>query len=1118
MRKIIFLPLFLIAFVIISCKTDTETTPQKFTVIFNSDGGSKIESQAIEEGKIVQKPKDSIKDGYNFTGWFLGDALFNFSTPITSNITLTAKWTPINYTISFDKNGGSGDDMKNVSYCYDEEKALPLNTYLAPIGMQFIGWSIQKDSLSPTYLDKQKVKNLTTDNNSTIILYAIWAEKDKHSIIYENVLFAGEFINNSENPLSFYESKSIELKNIERKGYNFGGWFTDNDCSDSNKITGWSAGEKTENLILYAKWIPVLYKITYEGVENAINPNTITSYTINDEIVLQVAEKDDYNCIGWNNGIDIIQNIPRGTIGDIILTAQWKLKDYKITYILNNGENYKGNLATYTIETKVVLGNPKRTGYDFEGWFEDLNFSNSAITGWIGGEKHGDITLYAKWKIIPYKISFQTEYGTVPETIMIIPNTVITESQLPVLYSDEKKFSGWFDGDIKVIAESYIVTKDITLIAKWSDLKYTVSFNSNGGSFVSSDTVIRNNKAIKPDNPQKPATISKSYIFEGWFTSEDNGTTLSDSPFDFNNTKITADIILYAKWSEIPITYIITFNSNGGSKVLEQSVIGGDKVVEPNNPSKNATLSTEYTFLNWYTSLDNGNTLSNQPFDFDTVITENLTLYAKWTEIPITYSVTFYPNNGNETLSQKIRGGDKAELPTSINKPDTTTLRYKLEGWYESTDNGVTFSALSFDFDNTIIVSNTDLYAKWKEIPIYNVTFNSRGGSEVSTQIIETGNVASKPIKPKKEKTSTQCYIFAGWYTSEDNGVTLSDSEFDFKNTAINKNITLYAKWNEVALYQFHSTITSYGSVSLYSKEFVLVYFGDWPQTIKSDNVTVDESDSIIMGAHTYYLGDDGNYYAKCVENGYTDYSLCKYSDGSRVNKITANKTKYFKVEPIKWRIIGNWESIYNVVLLAEDILTANIPVYAGNENRWINSSTVYSNNYKYSTIRAYLNGSYEEDDSQEHTYSDKGFLQTAFTAQAQNNIRQTGYKNDEQSSKARKNPDNENNEYVINEKLYDSTNEATYKDYGFSETIGSGVSRKHKPTDFAIANYAELDYNTEYEYGHWFLRSPHHSGSMQMIEADGDIFTRSTNERNIGIVPALTVSASLIDNGYFSQ
>ena len=76
---------------------------------------------------------------------------------------------------------------------------------------------------------------------------------------------------------------------------------------------------------------------------------------------------------------------------------------------------------------------------------------------------------------------------------------------------------------------------------------YTVTFNSNGGSDVEAQKVESGSKATKPTDPTKTATDKESYAFEGWYTSEDEGTTLSDTAFDFESA-ITADITLYAKW------------------------------------------------------------------------------------------------------------------------------------------------------------------------------------------------------------------------------------------------------------------------------------------------------------------------------------------------------------------------------------------------------------------------------------------------------------------------------------------------------------------------------------------------------------------------------------------
>lgn len=77
----------------------------------------------------------------------------------------------------------------------------------------------------------------------------------------------------------------------------------------------------------------------------------------------------------------------------------------------------------------------------------------------------------------------------------------------------------------------------------------------------------------------------------------------------------------------------------------------------------------------------------------------------------------------------------------------------------------------------------------------YTVTFNSMGGTEISSQSIESGKKATKPAAPTKEAVAAETYTFDNWYTSKDGGTTLSDTAFDF-DTAITDNISLYAKWN----------------------------------------------------------------------------------------------------------------------------------------------------------------------------------------------------------------------------------------------------------------------------------------------------------------------------------
>lgn len=291
------------------------------------------------------------------------------------------------------------------------------------------------------------------------------------------------------------------------------------------------------------------------------------------------------------------------------------------------------------------------------------------------------------------------------------------------------------------------------------------------------------------------------------------------------------------------------------------------------------------------------------------------------------------------------------------------------------------------------------------------------------------------------------------------------------------------------------------------------IYFGVFPRDVlpTTSTVTVDETVFVKMGANTYYLGSDGNYYAKCAEKAWGTDAEYKYHDGTQPGR-GGTTTRYFKVEPIKWRVLtDNYSG--KKLLLAEDILTANVPYYVSSSNRTIGTTEVYANNYKYSTIRAYLNGAYESDDTQAKTYDGSGFLQTAFTSSAQtliskttvdNSKKTTGYNESSYATKYAC----ENTEDKI---FLLSESEVINSDYGFATygSYGKGNARIRFPTDYAKANYAWQRTDDGFG-GYWWLRSPHYSESdgVRGVSYGGDAHLGSyVDITYYGVVPALSIS-----------
>ena len=277
----------------------------------------------------------------------------------------------------------------------------------------------------------------------------------------------------------------------------------------------------------------------------------------------------------------------------------------------------------------------------------------------------------------------------------------------------------------------------------------TVSFNSGAGSYVRPVKVEFGGLLEEPTAP----TYAK-HAFSGWYT--DRNYT---EEFDFE-TEISENITLYAKWTQTLAT--VTFNSRLGSAVTAQSVTIGNAAIVPDP----APIRTGFVFEYWCTDI----AVENQ-FNFTTLITGDITLYAKWRTI---YAVTFQSNGGSAVPAQQIEVGGKVIAPLIPEREN-----YLLVCW-------CTDIALNNEYNfNSIVNGNRTLYAKWTQVA-NSVIFQSNGGSAVPTQTIDIGEHAEKPDNPTRDG-----YTFIRWCS--DAALT---NEFFFDTAQINSPVTLYALWN----------------------------------------------------------------------------------------------------------------------------------------------------------------------------------------------------------------------------------------------------------------------------------------------------------------------------------
>ena len=220
--------------------------------------------------------------------------------------------------------------------------------------------------------------------------------------------------------------------------------------------------------------------------------------------------------------------------------------------------------------------------------------------------------------------------------------------------------------------------------------------------------------------------------------------------------------------AEPMVSYVIHFNSNGGSHVVDQNVAAGQTVTRPDDPTRDG-----FSFAGWFTDVG-----LTQAYDFATPVTGSFTLYAKWTEnAPVTHTVSFNSNGGSAVPAQTVPSG------STVTKPDDPTRDgFSFVGWY--TDAGLT---QAYDFATPVTGSFT-LYAKWTEQApqTYTVKFVSNGGSEVPDQTVIAGQTVTRPTDPTRDGFS-----FAGWFTD-----TALTKDYDF-SAPVQSNFSLYAKWTE---------------------------------------------------------------------------------------------------------------------------------------------------------------------------------------------------------------------------------------------------------------------------------------------------------------------------------
>lgn len=490
-------------------------------------------------GEPVTLPQNIVKTGHQFCGWYdnaelTGMEVKDIANGVYGEKTYYAKWEPESYTIEYEPYGGSLNGAV-YTYVYGDVFALP--TDISKTGQEFLGW------YEDAGFSGEAVLGITVNDTGYRKFYAKWEPKS-YTVNYVH----GRGAINDYAPTSYTYGKNTALpRDVTCPGYQFLGWYDNEDFSGDaiESIPGLQTGDVT----FYAGWLLVGYNIIYDPSGGSFSGDYISAYTPGETVTLpENIIKAGYDFAGWYDNKNFegnpIKTFIAGDDGDLTFYARWTTGKYDITYITNGGVIVDRGALTYTYGDTVILPEISKTGHTFCGWYEDEDFSGTAVPE-IKGSDYGNMIFYAKWTANIYCISFFTDGGIIsgdaPSYTYGIPET------LPVNVDRAGFiFQGWYDNPgfkgSAITLTNIDDIGDLVYYAKWTAESYSLTFITNGGSFImpAPESYIYGEGFILPENINRDG-----FTFIGWYETID----FSGSAAAYISTDSSGDKIYYAKWS-----------------------------------------------------------------------------------------------------------------------------------------------------------------------------------------------------------------------------------------------------------------------------------------------------------------------------------------------------------------------------------------------------------------------------------------------------------------------------------------------------------------------------------------------------------------------------------------
>ena len=680
---------------------------------------------------------------YSLTGW--KDPNNVVYTPGASfqgdkNVTLTAVWTPKEYTLSFNSQDGSSISPEKVTIetsnlSLTDDRHIPYRDYY-----DFKGW----------YADAACTGDaITSISNATgnKTLYAKW-EVHTYTIAYEGDDWTK--VTGGNYPQNYtVESGDVTIGKAQRNQDQFLFWIDTNTNSklENEKLPT----DAPRDLSLKAVWNN-LYTLSFRTNDSNVTVSDISTYA-SETATLPSATRKGYEFKGWRLGDNCYQaGYSYQATANVTFEAVWEAITYTIKFIDNEVEVVELQ-QTYTIESPDVTFSSRSKDYWlFDGWKDE----SWTIIDKIQTGSTGNRTLTASWTAITYVLTYDYGYANKKETERYTYDDRGTEEDLKEASRTGYNFLGWFAAGATTPISIRPVDKfvkanevPITITAHWELQTYPVTFYLNDGTeaALSEQTYRYSVEAGIPaaQMPDENEAKRTGYTFISWNTKKDGtGTTVTEVAAG------TEALKFYAQWT--PNEYNITYKWNGGNELSSAPItfIYNEGITLP---TAEEMRKDHYTFAGWTREASSMNYVTQVEAN---QYAEDQIFYAQWT--PTNYTIQFNTNGGTTVAELNYSYGSETTLKKSYRNG------YTFEGWYA--DPALT-QPIGEKVTSVTIPANSpttlSFYAKWTPNQ-YKITYDTYGGKIQSGQVdsYHTGEEVMLPMDVKRDGFS-----FAGWYADD---------------------------------------------------------------------------------------------------------------------------------------------------------------------------------------------------------------------------------------------------------------------------------------------------------------------------------------------------------------